>query len=139
MVLPKLTTRYLAWPLVTRLALRTPDGNQTDFSVWVSLASRVTKLLLSSAILSLRVFYLPIPLGSPQQSCILVELTANFTRATSPMCLSPRRCSCVRKAYHSVLITTHFKATGRPTSMVYISTGSKSPVPSIRSLTVVLP
>ena len=137
-ILPRLRTRHSARPLATRLALPSPDGNQTDFSGWVSLASRATELLLSSAILSLRVFYLPILLDSPQRSCTLVELTANFTRATSPMCLSPKRYGCVKSAYDSVLIITYFRATGRSTSMVYISAGSESPAPSMRSLTVVL-
>ena len=88
---PRLRTRHLVRLLVTRLAIPTLDGNQTGCSVWVSQAFRARELHLSSTLLSLRVFYLPIPSGSAQQSYLSVELTANFIRVILPMYQSPKR------------------------------------------------
>ena len=137
---PRPRTRHSARPQVTRMPSGSAISVQMVFSVWHFRASR---LLLSSRPLSLRVLYLPIPSGrtSPRitQSCTLVELTINFTTATSLMYLSPTRYGCAERSLDSELISTHCRATGRPISMLYMSTDSKLPVPPIRSSTVSLP
>ena len=94
----RLRARHSAQPPVTQMDSSTQHGVQTAFLVWHSRASLDRMPLLSSSILSMRVFYLPIPSVSAPQSCTLVELTETFTRVTSPMYLSHIRCGCAKSS-----------------------------------------
>ena len=101
---------------------------QMEYSAWHSRKYRVT-VLLSSRPLPPKVPCLAIPLGCISaritQSCTSLEVTTNFTRATSLMWMLPKWYRCAERYFNSVLTFIRCRATGKPSSRLSMSTGQR--------------